>query len=56
MTISDKAYAMTLLEDNTDGWTADAIPKKEIEEHDWRLIIEDDISGDNDASGVGGEE
>ncbi len=59
VTISDKVYTITLLENNTDKGTADVIAKKEIEEYGFRPIVEDNVSrdsGDNGISGSGGEE
>ncbi len=50
VTMSDKAFAITLLESNTDQWTADAIAKKKNEEYGFGPIVVDDISGDNNAS------
>ena len=57
--ICDNAYVITLLENNTDRWTADTIAKKKIEEYGFRPIVEDNASrdsGDNGISGSGGEE
>ncbi len=48
--MSDKAFAITLLESNTDQWTADAIAKKKNEECGFGPIVVDDISGDNNSS------
>ncbi len=50
--ISVKVYAITLLKNNTDRWTADVISKKN-EEYMLRSIVQDDISGDNGMLGGG---
>ncbi len=56
VTISDKAYTITLLENNNDQCTADSIAKKEIEECGFRPMVRDEVAGDNSTSGEGGED
>ncbi len=52
---ADKAHAITLSENITVEWNADAIAKKKNEENGFGPIVGDDISGDNSKSDGGGE-
>ncbi len=50
MTISDKAYAITLLKNSANKWSAYATAKDEIEEYGLRPIARDHLSEDNGTS------